>query len=140
MEKHFEHNSSSVPPEALPDVVAMLKRIQQQLVFLEKKVDTLINQSSGRPFERKPFSRPPSSRPFERKPFSRPPSGRPFERTRPPQRSFKHSHRYGKGQQGDSSGERNFGQGRRFDKQEGRGNRRFGQRNKPFYPRRKERS
>lgn len=114
MEEHFEHNSSSVPPQAEPDVVAMLKRIQQQLVFLEKKIDTLINQPLGRPFERKPFSKP--------------------------QRSFGHPHRYGKGQQDNSSGEGNFGQGRRFDKQQGGGNRRFGQRNKPFYRRRKERS
>lgn len=114
MEKHFGHNSSSVPPQAEPDVVAILKRIQQQLVFLEKKLDTLINQPSGRPFEKRPFPKP--------------------------QRSFGPPHRYGKGQQGNSSGEGNFGQGRRFDRQEDRGNRRFSQGNKPFYHRRKERS
>jgi len=111
MEKHFEHNSSSVQPQAEPDVVAMLKKIQQQLVFLEKKIDSLINKPSGRPFERKPFLKP--------------------------QRSFGHSHHYGKGQQGSSSRVGNFGQGRRFDKQQSDGNRKFGQKKKPFYHSRK---
>jgi len=128
MEKHFEHNSSAVPQQAEPDIAAMLKRIQQQLVFLEKKIDTLLKQPSGRPFERKPF---------EKRPFSR------------PERPFGNYNRYGKGPQGNSLREGNFGPGRRFDKQEGQerrfdkregqGNQRFGQRNKPFYGQRKER-
>ena len=85
MEKHSERNNSSILPEAHPDIIAMLKRIQQQLVFLEKKIDTLIKQPSGRS---------------------------------QPQRPFGHSNRYGQ------SGE----------------NRRFGQRNKPFYRHPKHRS
>lgn len=97
-----------------PDVVELIKKIQQQLVFLEKKIDTLINQSSVRPFEGKRFSKP--LRPFD------------------------HSNYHDRGKQGHGSGERNFSQGGRFDKQQGDENRGFGQRKKPFFSHRKERT
>ena len=84
MEKHFKHKSSSISSrnESDSDVVALINEMQQQLVFLEKKIDILISQSSQRPFEAKHFSKP--------------------------LRSFDHSSRYGKGKQGNSFGERNF--------------------------------
>jgi hypothetical protein len=95
------------------DVVTMIKKIQQQLIFLEKKIDTLINQSSGKRFEVKRFSKP--LQPFERSSY------------------------YGKGKQGNSSRERSFTQSRpSFNKQQGDENRDFGQRKKPFFRHRKE--
>jgi len=50
-EKHFE-----------AETIDLIKKIQQQLIFLEKKIDTLINQSSGRSPDVKRFSKP--LRPF----------------------------------------------------------------------------
>lgn len=43
------------------DVVALLEKMQQQLVYLEKKIDTLIQSSQQKPaFEReRSFSKPP---------------------------------------------------------------------------------
>jgi len=166
MSKHFKDDTSPVSQQAEPEIIALIKRMQQQLVFLEKKIDTLIGRSSERPFERKHFSK--SSRPF----------GRP--------------HRYGKGKQENSFRERNFTKvicadckkecevpfkpsgdrpvycreclskrkeggsfkgkhdnrsregdfapGRRFDKQPGGENRSSGKRKKPIFRRRKERA
>lgn len=50
------------------DMMALLKRMQQQLAFLEKKMDTLIQQTQQKPFDRGPrnFSRP--FRPFGNRP------------------------------------------------------------------------
>lgn len=69
-DEHKNHASSSEPQNE-SDPVALLKKIQQHLVFLEKKIDTLIGQQSpgnsqgnnnpGNSFKRN-FSRPP--RPF----------------------------------------------------------------------------
>ncbi|MFH1202071.1 MAG: CxxC-x17-CxxC domain-containing protein [Candidatus Omnitrophota bacterium] len=84
MKKHFKHDSPSVPPQVEPDVVALINAMQQQLVSLEGKIDTLVSQSSERPFEKKHFSKP--SRPFDR------------------------SYRHGKGRQDNSYRERNFTQ------------------------------
>jgi CxxC-x17-CxxC domain-containing protein len=82
MKKHFKDGISPGSQQVEPEVIALIKRMQQQLVFLEKKIDTLIGRSAERPFERKHFSK--SSRPFAR------------------------PHRYGKGKQGNSFRERNF--------------------------------
>jgi len=95
------------------DVVTMIKKIQQQLIFLEKKIDTLINQSSGKRFEVKRFSKP--------------------------LQSFERSSYYGKGKQGSPSRERSFAQSRPFDKQQGDESRGFIQRKKPSFHHRKER-
>ena len=40
------------------DVMALLKRMQQQLAFLEKKMDTLIQRTQQ---QRQPFNRPQRS-------------------------------------------------------------------------------
>ena len=40
------------------DLLGVLKRMQQQLGFLEKKIDTLIKQSSDKPFRERNFSQP----------------------------------------------------------------------------------
>lgn len=54
MKKLFKRKSSSVSPEVKPDVIVLLNNMQQQLVFLEKKMDILIRQSSPQRFDRFP--------------------------------------------------------------------------------------
>ena len=51
--------------EQQTEVMALLQRMQQQLTYLEKKLDTLIQQS-----QQKPFNRDNPQRPF--RPFGRP--------------------------------------------------------------------
>ena len=42
-----------------PEMMVLIKKIQQHLVFLERKIDTLIGQSSDRSFNKgKRFSKP----------------------------------------------------------------------------------
>jgi hypothetical protein len=62
---------SNITPSAIPDgaedeVVSMLKKLQQQLLFLEKKVDLLISQSKERPHG----DRAVTDRPFRKRPFT----------------------------------------------------------------------
>jgi len=54
MKKIFKRKRSVVPQEATPDIVGMISEVQRQLAALERKVDSLISQSSSRPSER-PF-------------------------------------------------------------------------------------
>ena len=114
MEKQFKHNGSSSSPQAEPDLVALIKKIQQHLLFLEKKIDTLISRSSEKPSRGQHFS----------KPF------RPYDR--PPQHSSRKYY--------NSSREGGFDRGRRFGREEGGGNRRFDQGKKPFFYRGKKRA
>ncbi|MDP2940014.1 MAG: hypothetical protein Q8O13_08050 [Candidatus Omnitrophota bacterium] len=142
MKKLFKRKSSSVPAQAGPDIASLMDKIQQQLVSLEKKVDSLISQSSSRP----------SEMPFKEKHFSK--------------RSFGHSYGQGKARQDNSFRERSFTQvvcaecGKEcevpfkpsadrpvycrecFAKRKGGGsfgdeNREFNQKKKPFFRRRK---
>jgi hypothetical protein len=76
------NDESSSIPNAEPnpsetDLVSLLKKMQQQLNFLEKKIDALISQSQPKPFGEKA----PSGRPFQKRPFSKP--LRSFDRPRP---------------------------------------------------------
>ncbi|MDD5423639.1 MAG: hypothetical protein PHT32_09545 [Candidatus Omnitrophica bacterium] len=57
MKKQSKHKSYS-PPAAAPDVTEMLAKIQQQLTFLEKKIDSLVNRPSGKPFNAEHSPRP----------------------------------------------------------------------------------
>lgn len=57
------------------EVLTLLKRMQQQLAFLENKIDQLVSQSQDKPFER----RPSPNKYFPKRPDSRSP--RPFERS-----------------------------------------------------------
>ena len=68
------------------DPVALLKKMQQQLNFLEKKIDVLISQSQPKPFADR-AERP--DRPFRKRPFSKPP--RAFDRPRPHSREGRES-------------------------------------------------
>ena len=117
MSEQFSHNPAVVVGQVNTDVVFLIKRMQQQLDFLEKKIDTLINQSQGKVFREKRFSKP--------------------------YRSFEHSHRQGKGGY-DQHRERDFSQGRPSarpgssfsrdgEKREDNQSRGFGQKKKPFF-------
>lgn len=84
-EQSTENNVPPVLPQQEPaDVMTILKNMQQQLVFLERKVDTLLNQSSERPsFGKSHFSKP--DRPFGN--FNR--HKRPYDPNRPKEGNFR---------------------------------------------------
>jgi len=48
--------SNKAPGE--PEMLALVKKIEQRLSFLEKKIDILIEKSSHKPFDKKRFSKP----------------------------------------------------------------------------------
>jgi hypothetical protein len=109
-EQYKQLSPSSAPLPEESDVLALIKKVEQHLVFLEKKIDLLLSQSSG------------GGRPFNSRPFSRP-SRAPFDRSRP-----SHEKQHG-------SGPREFGPRRPFNnkKEPGEGQRGgFGARKKPW--------
>jgi hypothetical protein len=106
MSEQSEQSGSMSPASDEQDAVILIKKMQQQLVFLEKKIDILIEQSSRRPFSGKHFSKP--SRPF----------GRPY-------RAFNREH-------GETSGEKRFGRGRPFEKRHSEENRSFDHKEKVY--------
>jgi len=61
MKKIFKRKSKTAEPFAQPDLSGAIGKIQQQLTFLEQKIDTLIAQSAQKPLERKEYGRPPRS-------------------------------------------------------------------------------
>jgi len=73
------------------DLVSLVKRMQQQLNYLEKKIDVLISQSQPKPFRERterPFRERPE-RPFQKRTFSKP--SRSFDRPRPHSREERES-------------------------------------------------
>jgi len=131
VEKQFKHNGSSPPPQAEPDTAAMLKRIQQQLVFLEKKIDTLISRPSERPSKGQHFSKlfRPYGRPYQH--------GKRKHYNSSRENSSRGNSSRESNSRGNSSREGGFDRGRRFDRGPGGGNRRFDQGKRPFFQRRK---
>jgi hypothetical protein len=113
-------------PEIETDVLSLLKKMQQQLIFLEKKIDTLIHQSQARPpFGEKTFSRP-------HRPFGHPqhrPGGRPYEKRQGDgEKSFGYKkHGFEKDREGGSD------QKRPFKKWHGGDAAESGPKKKPFY-------
>jgi hypothetical protein len=99
MSEQLGHNEALPPGPAEQELLVLIKKMQQQLLFLEKKIDILINnQSQARPTGERQFSKPYRS--FER-PY------RPYDRA-----------------YGSPSGEKSFDRGRHFEKrhsEEGRG-------------------
>ena len=53
MNNKFEAHDSTDEAQEDPSLIASIKKIQRHLVFLEKKIDTLIEQSKGRSFSNK---------------------------------------------------------------------------------------
>ncbi len=165
MSEHSKENEDlSVSPQTDSDVVSLIKKMQQQLNFLEKKIDILIGQSPERPFgdREKRFSKPfrPSfgggashgKRDFNRGPrregFShdRPREGgfssnRPrssgFPSDRPRPGGFSKDRPREGGFSHDRPRERSAGQERPFDRKPSAGPRTFGHGDKPFFRHRK---
>ena len=166
MSEHLKENEElSVPPQADTDVVSLIKKMQQQLNFLEKKIDILIGQSPERSFgdREKRFSKPfrPSfgggashgNRDFNRGPrreggfsHSRPREGgfshdRPrssgFSKDRPREGGFSQDRPREGGFSHDRPRERSAGPERSFDRKPGAGSRGFGHGDKPFFRHRK---
>lgn len=135
MSEHSEEiEGLAVPPQTDSDVVSLIKKMQQQLNFLEKKIDLLIGQSPERPFRdrEKRFSKPfrPSfggSAHHGKRDFHRDPRKEGFSHDRPRESGFSH----------DRPRERSFGQERPFDRKPGVGPRGFGHGHKPFLRHRK---
>jgi len=99
MSEQLGHNEALPPAEQSQELLVIIRKMQQQLLFLEKKIDILINnQSQSKPSVERHFS----------KPF------RSYER---PYRPYDRAH-------GSASGEKSFDRGRHFEKrhsEEGRG-------------------
>lgn len=113
MSEQSGHEALGVSRQADPDVMALLKKIQQQLSFLEKKIDALIGSSQERPFRERHFSKP--------------------------YRSFGDSQHHGKRERSHGPGERNFGPGHPFEKRHDEEAGGFNRKKRPFFHRRKER-
>ena len=156
MSEHSEDNEElSVPPQADTDVVSLIKKMQQQLNFLEKKIDILIGQSPERPFRdrEKRFSKP--FRPSfggggaHKGSFNRGPRREGFSHDRPREGGFSHGRPPREGgfskdrppREGGFSQERpkegNFNRERSFDRKPSAGPRGFGHGDKPFFRHRK---
>jgi hypothetical protein len=107
MSEQFEDNENISQEPEEQDIAALVRKMQHQLMLLEKKIDVLIEQSSRRPSGERHFS----------KPF------RPFDR---PRRPFDRGH-------GDGFGEKRFDRGgRRFEKRGSEETPRFEHKKKDF--------
>ncbi len=110
MNEH-SHNNEPLPQSAtMQDVVALIKKMQEHLVALEKKIDTLIAQSPARSFGEKRFSKP-------------------YRRFGPPQHS---THREHAGVPGEK---KDFGQGHHYQSRHTPKKAGFDHKKKPFYHR-----
>ena len=144
MSEQFKHNEPSLHDEGEQDVVSLIKKMQQQLASLEKKIDTLINQPQARPFREDRFSKPfrpfsPSQRRPDRE-YGRPSGERSFGRERPFEKSHSEESRgfgYKKKSYSSSQGS-DFGPRHSFKKRPGGERKDFG-RSKPFAYKPKER-
>ena len=58
MKKHESRKGRPAQPDTGPDLAGLINKVQQQLIVLEKKLDTLIEQSSKRPYEEKRYVKP----------------------------------------------------------------------------------
>lgn len=146
MSEHLETESSFASSGKESDVIALLKKIQQQMVFLEKKIDLLVSQQqsagSGQPTGERAFDRERPS--FKDKHFSKP-----YRSYGPPQGGFGGRPDRGPrdggprgGREGYGSGRPSFGRPRRDDQHRGPsggGRPGFGGPKKPFYRGRKDR-
>ena len=105
------------------EIVSLLKRMSQQLAFLENKIDQLVSQSQEKPFEK----RHSSNQYFPRRSDSKPP------------RSFDRSERYGRGDRDRGPRERDAAPGHYYDRRKPEKKRGPVARKKPFFSHRKDR-
>ena len=144
MSEHVERDEElSGLPQTDTDVISLIKKMQQQLNFLEKKIDLLIGQSPERSFGEKRFSKPfrPS---FGRggnfhgkRNFDRGPRKEGFSHDRPRENSFSKDRPREGGFSQDRPRERSFSQERPFDRKPSAGPRGFSHGDKPFFRHRK---
>ena len=111
MSKEIEQGSDSATPQAESDVVVLIKKMQQQLTALEKKIDILMSRPKENSFAGKRFSRPfhssGPSRHHERGEYRHGAGERSYDKREP--------YRGREGREGDSRG-KDFGQGHHFEK------------------------
>ena len=147
MSEQFEHNDPLSPGPDEQGVAALVSKMQKQLVSLERKIDLLINQSSGRPSVGARFSRPFRSfdrphRPSDRRDDNAGGGERGFDRGRHFKKRYTEESRgfaYKKKDSGESR-ESNFGQDRQFTRRDEGQNQGFEQKKKPFHYKQKVRS
>jgi hypothetical protein len=118
MNEESSLNPSAVPDQPDADLVSLLKRMQQQLLILEKKVDLLISRSQEKPSHDRPFGKRPFSKPF---------------------RSFDHSQRHSKGEREHNPRERDSAPGHFYERRPKEKSRGSIPRKKPFGFKRKDR-
>jgi CxxC-x17-CxxC domain-containing protein len=70
MKKIIKHRGASTPQEDKPDMAAVISQMREQLISLEKKMDTLLARSPEKSSYVKPFQEKPFQKPFQR--FDRP--------------------------------------------------------------------
>jgi len=108
MNEHSEQQNISNGSPAEPEMMVLIKKLQQHLGFLEKKIDILIAGQSHRPFN----------------------GGRRFSK---PDHSGGNFRQRSRTEGGNRSNERNFGRTSSFDPSRGGGGHGFGHRKKqPF--------
>lgn len=128
MNEEIREEKYSDEPANESDVISLIRKIQKQMVFLERKIDTLLEQSSGsgKSFGRGSFRGGSQRRSFDR---SRGGEGRSFGRSGGGDRPRS----YGDGDRprsyGDSDRPRRYSGG---DRSGGRGDRKFGGKKKFF--------
>jgi hypothetical protein len=115
MKEESSINPAAVPDETDTDVFSLLKRMQQQMLSLERKIDLLISHS-----REKPSGETPTDRPFRKRSFSK------------PFRSFDHPRRHGKEGHAHSTRERDSAQSPFYEHRPHQKNRGSGPRKRPF--------
>ncbi|MFH0771748.1 MAG: hypothetical protein V1933_03925 [Candidatus Omnitrophota bacterium] len=145
MKEQSKQHDPLPPASEEQDVAALIKKVQQQLVFLEKKIDILINQSETRPVSEQRFSKPfrSFSRPYHRSDRGQGSSS--GERSYYPRRNFEgrrveESREFGYHKKTyDSPRESDPGQERHFKSRYGGEKKEFVKKNKPLYHKRGDR-
>ena len=123
MNEESSVNPSTQSDTSDTDVVDLLHKLQQQLLFLERKIDLLISQSQEKPSGEKASP----DGPFRKRSFSK------------PFRSFEHPQRHGKGEHGHSPRERDSAQGHFYERRPREKSRGPSPKKKPNFFKRKDR-
>ena len=143
MKKGSQHNDFSRQEQEGHDVIALIKRMQQQLAFLEKKIDLLISQSQPRTSGERHFSKPFGSAGPSRRRTAREHDGNYGERRADRGRHFgkrpgENNRDFGRDKQTyDKPREGDRDQERHFEDRHGRDKGKFKHKGGSFYDRRK---
>ena len=133
MSKEMESQEPEIPQEEM-DAVTLIRKVVQQLAYLEKKIDILLTQTKGRPsFQEKSYSKPP----FRSYGNSQGYQGNRDNRSRGGDRGFEKRPSYDKHQ---GREDRSYGQSSSYDQGRDREGRPFDPKKKPFYNKNKSRA